>query len=248
MMDEHLQAALSMTGMILDAFGGLLLAYDLLGGRHGPLRVLVRVTFYTMLYGLVTGLFMGFKFGLISGIGLGTIIGLDMSRRARGYTEFSFRYEAAIGLLRLTVIGLATALAFSPKLGLVVALLGYALYLFGLKRGRLPLCEYHQNKLPELNKNNLLFALYRGMGIWCIGFVSVMLVQGGQEYVSFGMRLGLSVGLSLALLALIAPMIEWWADQLPEKALGGAGAVMFVVGFWLQATPSMVLLFNQPVL
>jgi hypothetical protein len=41
-MDHHTVAAISITGTSLDVLGSLYLAYDLLGGQHGPLRVLTR--------------------------------------------------------------------------------------------------------------------------------------------------------------------------------------------------------------
>ena len=37
---------LSLTGVILDAIGGLYLAYDLLGGKHGPLRTITKSVSY----------------------------------------------------------------------------------------------------------------------------------------------------------------------------------------------------------
>jgi hypothetical protein len=41
-MDHHTVAAISITGTCLDVLGSLYLAYDLLGGQHGPLRLLTR--------------------------------------------------------------------------------------------------------------------------------------------------------------------------------------------------------------
>ncbi len=37
-MDHHTVAAISIAGTCLDVLGSLYLAYDLLGGQHGPLR------------------------------------------------------------------------------------------------------------------------------------------------------------------------------------------------------------------
>jgi len=41
--DRHTIALLSIIGTSLDVLGALYLAYDLLGGEHGPLRTLTRV-------------------------------------------------------------------------------------------------------------------------------------------------------------------------------------------------------------
>ena len=43
-MDHHTVAAISIAGTCLDVLGSLYLAYDLLGGQHGPLRLLTRAS------------------------------------------------------------------------------------------------------------------------------------------------------------------------------------------------------------
>ena len=47
-MDHHTVAAISITGTSLDVLGSLYLAYDLLGGQHGPLRLLTRAVTYSI--------------------------------------------------------------------------------------------------------------------------------------------------------------------------------------------------------
>ena len=70
-MDHHAIAAISVTGICLDVFGGLYLAYDLLGGQHGPLRVLTRMVTYSIVFGIGYGLGLGLFFGIASGGGYG---------------------------------------------------------------------------------------------------------------------------------------------------------------------------------
>ncbi len=41
-MDHHTVASISIAGSCLDVLGSLYLAYDLLGGQHGPLRLLTQ--------------------------------------------------------------------------------------------------------------------------------------------------------------------------------------------------------------
>src|SRR5579872_6561842 len=61
-MDHHTLAALSITGTCLDVLGSLYLAYDLLGGQHGPLRVLTRAVTYSLVFGIGYGLGLGVFF------------------------------------------------------------------------------------------------------------------------------------------------------------------------------------------
>jgi hypothetical protein len=55
-MDHHTVAAVSITGTCLDVLGSLYLAYDLLGGQHGPLRLLTRAVTYSIVFGIGYGL------------------------------------------------------------------------------------------------------------------------------------------------------------------------------------------------
>jgi hypothetical protein len=58
---------ISIVGSALDVLGALYLAYDLLGGEHGPLRTLTRAVTYGTLFGTGYGLALEPVFGLVSG-------------------------------------------------------------------------------------------------------------------------------------------------------------------------------------
>ena len=70
-MDHHTVAVVSITGTCLDVLGSLYLAYDLLGGQHGPLRLLTRAVTYSVVFGIGYGLGLGLFFGLASGVATG---------------------------------------------------------------------------------------------------------------------------------------------------------------------------------
>ena len=61
-MDHHTVAAVSITGTFLDVLGSLYLAYDLLGGQRGPLRLLTRAVTYSVVFGIGYGLGLGLVF------------------------------------------------------------------------------------------------------------------------------------------------------------------------------------------
>jgi hypothetical protein len=48
--DHHTLAAIALTGTALNLLGGLYLAYDLFGGKHGPLRTLTRAVTYGLMF------------------------------------------------------------------------------------------------------------------------------------------------------------------------------------------------------
>jgi len=87
-MDHHTVAAISITGTSLDVIGSLYLAYDLLGGQHGPLRLLTRAVTYAIVFGIGYGIGLGLIFGLAAGIATGITLAIEFSRAARGLDHF----------------------------------------------------------------------------------------------------------------------------------------------------------------
>src|ERR1051325_9985765 len=66
--DHHTIAIVSVCGIGLDVLGGLYLAYDLLGGQYGPLRLLTRMVTYSVVLGIGYGVGLGLVFGIACGI------------------------------------------------------------------------------------------------------------------------------------------------------------------------------------
>ena len=92
-MDHHTVAIVSITGTCLDVLGSLYLAYDLLGGQHGPLRLLTRAVTYAVVFGLGYGLGLGLFFGLASGIATGITLAIEFTRASRGLAHYSLPWE-----------------------------------------------------------------------------------------------------------------------------------------------------------
>ena len=89
-MDHHTVASISIAGSCLDVLGSLYLAYDLLGGPHGPLRLLTRVVTYSILFGLG----LGVLFGVASGLSMGGTIAIELNRTSKRHDHFSMPWEA----------------------------------------------------------------------------------------------------------------------------------------------------------
>src|SRR5690349_19148177 len=99
-MDHHTLAAISITGTCLDLVGSLYLAYDLLGGQHGPLRLLTRAVTYSLVFGIGYGLGLGLFFGLASGVTTGVTISIELNRTARGLDYYTLQWEAVFAAIR----------------------------------------------------------------------------------------------------------------------------------------------------
>src|ERR1700751_1100419 len=113
-MDHHTVAAISITGTCLDVLGSLYLAYDLLGGQHGPLRLLTRAVTYSIVFGIGYGLGLCLGFWLACRIATGVTISLELSRAARGLDHYSLPWEAVCSAIR----GAAFSVGLYPTLGL----------------------------------------------------------------------------------------------------------------------------------
>src|ERR1700722_2362757 len=90
---------LSMTGVVFDALGGLYLAYDLLGAKQGPLRMLSRLFTYSAIFGLGYAAMLGLWFGLAGGFVMGPLVEYQLWRRARGVPPSNLEWAAMATLV-----------------------------------------------------------------------------------------------------------------------------------------------------
>src|SRR3977135_2651012 len=114
-MDKHTVALISIIGTSLDVLGALYLAYDLLGGEHGPLRTLTRAVTYGALFGTGYGLALGPVFGLATGIAHGITLGWEYSRASRNEARASIWMDAAMSAIRGCGFGLGASFLFGTR-------------------------------------------------------------------------------------------------------------------------------------
>src|SRR5258707_1844612 len=151
-MDHNTVAVVSITGTCLDVLGSLYLAYDLLGGQHGPLRLLTRAVTYSLVFGIGYGLGLGLFFGLVSGIATGITLSIEFSRAARGLAHYSLLWEGLFsairgfafgaGLYRILCFGFAIAFAILITVGQI----------FAYSRGLRPARDYAASRRPQLSR------------------------------------------------------------------------------------------------
>src|ERR1700745_2446092 len=109
MIDKHTLALISIVGTSLDVLGALYLAYDLLGGEHGPLRTLTRGVTYGALFGTGYGLALGPVFGLATGVTHGITLAWEFARASRGAPSPGFWYDATMSAIRAIGFAVGTA-------------------------------------------------------------------------------------------------------------------------------------------
>src|SRR5260370_42072161 len=104
-MDHPLAAAISLAGICLDVLGGLYLAYDLLGGQNGPLRLLTRVVTYSIVCGIGYGIGLGLFFGVASGAATGITVAIELQRTAGKHDHYPLRLRGVSSPIRALAFG-----------------------------------------------------------------------------------------------------------------------------------------------
>jgi hypothetical protein len=145
-LDRHTLALISIIGSSLDVLGALYLAYDLLGGEHGPLRTLTRALTYGALFGAGYGLALGPVFGLTSGVAHGISLAWEFSRESRHRPKQGVRLDAAMSAIRGCGFALGTAWLFGLRFGITFGLLSTVGQVMAYRIGVRPTvgCESHR--------------------------------------------------------------------------------------------------------
>jgi hypothetical protein len=233
--DKHTVALISIAGSSLDVLGALYLAYDLLGGEHGPLRTLTRAVTYGALFGIGYGLFLGPVFGLASGIAHGITLAWEFSRASRGDSKPGFWTDTAMSAIRGCGFALGASYSFGARFGItfgVVSTVGQAIaYRIGIR----PTADYKPAARPRVTRFQLLSAANRTVGYAVTGYVCSLIAQQREHAIAIGLKAGLALGVVTAIIGSCTPLIEWKADHVPAKRMGVFGIGLILVGFALQS-------------
>jgi len=246
-MDHHAVAAISITGICLDVLGGLYLAYDLLGGQYGPLRLLTKMVTYSIVFGIGYAIGLGFFFGVASGAATGITVAIELHRTARTHDHYPLRWEALFSAIRgfgfgaglYTIVGLPFAFTF----GLLIT----AGQIVAYSRGMRPSLDYAASRRPRLTRRQLWGVIARTIGYTATALVCSALVRHVDHAWSFAVRGGLVTGLVTAVGTTVNPYIEYYADNLPERRLGVFGIWLVLCGFALQSFQYWVAILDIPV-
>lgn len=246
-MDRHTLALISIIGSSLDVLGALYLAYDLLGGEHGPLRTLTRAVTYGALFGIGYGLALGPIFGLASGVAHGITLGEEFSRASRQAPQPEFWLDAAMSAIRGVGFGLGASHLFGITFGITFGALSIVGQAFAYSIGIRPTIDYKPARRPRVTRLQMLSCLNRGMGYGASGYVSSLVAQLREQAIAIGLKMGLAAGLVTLVILFCTPFIEWGADHVPEKRMGVFGVGLILIGFGLQSVQYWLALLDVSV-
>jgi hypothetical protein len=234
-MDHHTVAAVSIAGTCLDVIGSLYLAYDLLGGQHGPLRLLTRAVTYSIVFGVGYGLGLGLFLGLASGVASGVTIAIELNRAARGLDHYPWWWEALFSAIRGFAFGAGLYRSLGVEFAGTFAVLLTVGQMFAYSRGMRPALDYAATRKPRLTRRHAWGLVVRTTGYTAAALLCSILVQHVDHVWWFALRVGLVTGIVSGCGVAVIPLIEYYADNLPERRLGAFGIVLIFCGFALQS-------------
>ncbi|HYW44289.1 MAG TPA: hypothetical protein VE959_15615 [Bryobacteraceae bacterium] len=233
--DRHTLALVSIAGSSLDVLGALYLAYDLLGGEHGPLRTLTRGVTYGALFGAGYGLALGPVFGLASGVAHGITLAWEFSRASRHRPKPGFWYDTAMSAIRGGGFALGAAYLYGGTFGATFGALSTVGQVLAYRAGIRPTIDYQPATRPRLTKHQFLAAVNRTVGYTVTGYLSSLVAQQREHAIAVGLKAGLAIGVVTAVAGACTPFVEWTVDHVPEKRMGVFGVGLILIGFALQS-------------
>jgi hypothetical protein len=242
-MDHHTVASISIAGSCLDVLGSLYLAYDLLGGPHGPLRMLTRAVTYSILFGIGYGLGMGLLFGVASGIALGVTISVELSRTSKRQDHYSLPWEALFSAIRASAFGFALYPQVGFKFAAAFAVLLTVGQVVAYTRGVRPSLQYLTER-PKMARVFLMATLVRTIGYTAAAMICSILVRHIDDPWLFAIRLGGVTGIVTGVGMAFSPQVEYYADNMPQRRMGVVGIGLMFCGFALQSVQYWLAVFD----
>jgi hypothetical protein len=242
--DKHTLSLISIVGSALDVLGALYLAYDLLGGEHGPLRTLTRAVTYGALFGTGYGIALGPVFGLANGVAHGISLAVEYSRASRQQPKQRLWMDVAMSAIRGCGFALGASYLFGARFGITFGLMSTVGQSIAYRMGIRPTVDYQPAHRPRISKFLMLAAANRTVGYAITGYLSSLVAQQWEHPIAVGLKTGLSIGLVTAVVGCFTPFIEWTADHIPEKRMGVFGVGLILIGFTLQSVQYWVTLLD----
>jgi hypothetical protein len=198
------------------------LAYDLLGGQHGPLRLLTRAVTYSVVFEVGYGLGLGLVFGLAAGITTGVTLSIELNRAARGLDHYPLPLEGVFSAIRGFGFGVGLYKTLGLRFAIAFALLITGGQILAHSRGMRPAIDYVAARHTRLTRRQFWGTVIRTVGYIASALICSAFIHHVDHPWSFAMRVSLITGIVTGIGATVNPYIEYYADNLPERRLGAS--------------------------
>ncbi len=245
-MDHHTVAAVSIAGSCLDVLGSLYLAYDLLGGQNGPLRLLTRAVTYSIVFGIGYGLGLGLVFGVAAGLATGITIAIELSRVARKQDHYPLIWEAVFSAIRSAAFGGSLWITVGWRFGVGFAVLNTIGQTCAYSLGMRPGIQTETHR-PRLTRLLMIAAVVRTIGYITAAMICSAVVQHLEHPWILALRVGVVTGIVTGGGSAVVPFVEYFADNLPQRRMGAFGILLIFVGFSLQSFQYWLVVLDVPV-
>jgi hypothetical protein len=243
-LDHRTIAAIALSGTALNLLGGLYLAYDLFGGKHGPLRTLTRAVTYGVLFFLGYIVVLPISFSVLAALGTGGTLAIEFARASRGARQTRV-VEALSSATRSACYGLGCWLLFGWRFAVCFSVLTAAGQIVAYRMGFTPAMGLDSRRQW---RKHMLGVANRTIGYAVAGFVSAVVAQDlNRTTMLFGIGMGVTLGAISASIGVIGPIIERWADGLQARRLGVFGTFLIFCGFVLESIEHWLVLFDVPI-
>jgi len=246
-MDHHTVAEISIAGSCLDVLGSLYLAYDLLGGQHGPLRLLTRMVTYSIVFGLGYGLGLGLIFGVASGVATGVTVAIELARVARRQDHYSLFWESVFSAIRGIAFGAGLYVLVGLRFSVAFAILITVGQIFAYSRGIRPGFDSIASHRPRLSRRQFMAAVVRTVGYIATALICSAVVQHLEHPWILALRIGIVTGIVTAVGNALGPFVEYFSENLPERSMGAFGIGLIFIGFSLQSVQYWLVVLDVPV-
>ena len=103
---------------------------------------------------------------------------------------------------------------------------------------------YRIYQRPRIERSILLGGILRGVMIGLAGAIGGA-ITGRSEAFLHGIQIGLVAGVLNTTVTILSPVVEWWVDNLPDRALGGYGAFLLLIGSAMQTVQYVIPLISR---
>lgn len=218
---QRFVAELTLVGMGFDVVGGCYLAYDLLGGRRGPLRTIARAAGYVALFLVGYYIVLGACYALIASAGMGALLALEYrsagedSAKSGGQRRATFIF----GSLRGAVLGLASMPLAGPTFGAWFGVMSAATLNASYALGFAPTDDYETKSRPSLSIRKLVSSLLRMLGVGAAGVIASLAAGTPAIHWPFGLLLGAGAGTVSAVVGLFSRPLNGGSTTCPNGRL-----------------------------